>query len=96
MKKPQNVWEIVNDVHKQLHERLTPNELNDFFLSEWNGDKLIKYHPTLGRWIRNEYTLWSIPWEPEIDEQGIDHSPFHPDAVSQKIIEEVWKKGIKQ
>ena len=95
MAKPQTVWDIVNDVHKQMHERLTQQELEDFFLTEWNGEKLTKYHHTLGRWIRNEFSLWSIPWVPEIREDGCDYSPFHPDQVSQTIIEEVWKKGLK-
>ena len=96
MKKIRTIWDIVEDVHAKLSSQWSQQEQEQFFLTEWNNRKLTEYHPTLERWIRNEYSLWSIPWEPEIREDGCDYSPFHPDQVSQTIIEEVWKKGIKK
>lgn len=54
---------------------------------------LIRYHHTLGTAIRNEFELWKFPWEPEIV-AGIDVSPNHPDAISQRIIVDVWKVAV--
>lgn len=55
------------------------------------GDKgdLISLHSTLGRAIRNRFSLWSISWKPEFVD-GVDHSPQHPDAVSMRVIEQVY------
>ena len=94
MKKIRTVSDIVEDVHRRVINDWTEGERTEFFLSEWNDKKLIRYHDNLGRWIRNEYSLWSIPWTPELRD-GVDYSPFHPDQVSQTIIEEVWKKGAR-
>ena len=52
-------------------------------------ENLITYHHSLGRDIRNTYGLWLREWTPVL-EKGIDVSQFHPDAVSMKIIEELW------
>ena len=93
MKKIRNIQDIVDDVHQKLLDNWPEEEKTAFFLTCWNGNKLIQYHDTLGRWIRNEYRLWSIPWTPDIRD-GVDYSPFHPDSVSRIIIEEVWKKGL--
>ena len=54
-------------------------------------DKLIQYHSTLGRSIRNIFGLWENKWVPQL-EDGIDVSPDHPDFISQRIIEDVWKE----
>ena len=54
-------------------------------------DKLISYHHSLGQDIRNEFGLWTVKWEPKIVE-GVDMSEEHPDAISQKIIVEVWRR----
>lgn len=50
--------------------------------------QVISYHNTLGRSIRNHFSLWENEWEPEIVD-GIDISEDHPDAVSMKIIKRV-------
>ena len=55
-------------------------------------DKLIGYHDSLGRNIRNRLHLWDNEWVPDIRD-GIDYSPNHPDAISQRIIEAVWEKA---
>ena len=53
--------------------------------------ELVLYHITLGRDIRNEFNLWQYGWVPQI-EDGIDVSPEHPDAVSMRVIREVWSR----
>lgn len=88
--------EIIDDLHKRIHEEWPTDQINEFFLGPYVGETMIQYHHSLGRWIRNHYNLWSIPWEPEIkDLRGClcDCSPYHPDQVSYTIIQEVWKKG---
>lgn len=54
--------------------------------------KLIQYHHSLGRDIRNEFGLWQYSWTPQL-ENGFDMSPDHPDAVSMRVIETVWEKA---
>ena len=54
-------------------------------------EKLVKYHTTLGRTIRNKFKLWDTSWNPDM-QNGVDHSPDHPDQVSLRVIEEVWKR----
>lgn len=88
------IEEIVNETHEAIHKYWSQQSLNEFFLCEYNDNSLIQYHHGLGRWIRNTFALWSIPWEPELID-GIDHSPYHPDELSMTIIKEVWKKGPK-
>ena len=51
---------------------------------------LIAYHNGLGRRIRNDFGLWKVPWEPEIDKRGVDVSDRHPDAISMRVIRAVW------
>ena len=88
---PEHIEKIIDAVHA---EALTwdPEFKKAFFESVWNGDSLTQYHFTLGRYIRNTYNLWEFPWEPEII-NGCDYSPFHPDQLSNTIIQEVWKRG---
>lgn len=86
------IQDIINDVHNQISQN--PKLLREL-LSITDKDSLIQYHHSLGRVIRNQYNLWTIPWTPELDEDGVDCSPYHPDQVSQTIIEKVWEL-IKQ
>ena len=46
----------------------------------------------MGMYIRNAFKLWEYKWEPEPDENGVDCSPDHPDAISMRIIEDVWQR----
>lgn len=86
--------EIIDQVHAAILKEWTQSELKNFFLTGLRDDEtLSRYHMNLGRYIRNKYSLWNIPWTPEIRD-GVDYSPFHPDAVSNTIIAEVWKKGL--
>jgi hypothetical protein len=88
--------DIIEDVHKSILTQWPETQRNEFFLTPYVEGSLNTYHHDLGRLIRNEYNLWSIPWEPEIKEfMGCmcDCSPYHPDAVSMTIIKEVWKRG---
>ena len=88
--------EIINEIHADILKYWPPNQIQEFFAGPWKGESLTKHHHDLGRYIRNKYRLWEIPWEPEMKEfHGCmcDCSPYHPDQVSTTIIEEVWKKG---
>lgn len=57
---------------------------------ECSKEDLIQYHNTVGQNIRNEFNLWEKEWIPEI-EDGVDVSPDHPDAISLRVMEEVWE-----
>jgi hypothetical protein len=52
---------------------------------------LHRFHQSIGQDIRNEFRLWEQPWEPDLV-GGVDMSPNHPDALSMKVIEEVWRR----
>lgn len=51
---------------------------------------LIMYHHGFGRWIRNTYGLWD-PKNPYVDFND-PMGDNHPDQMSQRIIETVWKR----
>lgn len=53
-------------------------------------ERLIGYHTTLGRSIRNEFKLWDREWKQDI-RNGVDHSEDHPDQISMRVIKEVWR-----
>ena len=86
--------EIVADMRKEIFEKWSEEDRSKFFLTEYNDRTLISYHHSLGTYIRNKYKLWGNSWEPVLID-GVDHSPYHPDNISMTIIEEVWKRGIK-
>lgn len=54
-------------------------------------DKLIRYHDTIGRAIRNLFNLWDTTWTPVIS-NGCDVSENHPDRLSMRVIEAVWQQ----
>ena len=81
--------DMVKEVYNEMCENANPKELEMF--TESTKDDLIEYHHTMGRYIRNKYELWKNPWTPETDSNGVDCSPNHPDSVSMKVIEDVWR-----
>lgn len=83
---------IVEHVLKWFEE--APEKDKDIFKNS-TKDELIRYHHYLGKNIRNEFDLWEISWKPEIVD-GIDISENHPDAISMRIIEEVWRRINKE
>ena len=82
---------IVEEVHAELMEA-PEEERSVFLLTGWNRHNLTEFHHSLGRHIRNNYSLWHYEWEPEL-RNGIDYSRYHPDNISMEIIKEVWKRG---
>jgi len=54
-------------------------------------EHLAIYHDNLGRNIRNYFNLWHYPWDKKVIE-GVDTSTEHPDTVSMRVIEEVWRQ----
>lgn len=83
--------DMVNEVFSWLEGGQQKN-IDQFLDTE--KDDLVMYHHTLGRSIRNTFELWSITWEHEI-KGGVDCSPNHPDQISMRVIEEVWKRARK-
>lgn len=82
----------VEEMSKEVLEwynRSSVREQQEFTTTSF--EHLPIYHSSLGRSIRNRFNLWYYPWEEKIVE-GVDTSPDHPDAVSMRVIEEVWRK----
>ena len=59
--------------------------------TETDFGQLVIYHSSLGQQIRNRFNLWYYPWDERLVE-GLDVSDEHPDAVSMRVIEEVWRR----
>lgn len=75
--------------------------IRDLLLVQWSEqdkrifkalpfDEIIRYHSSLGRWIRNNYGLWRED-NPYVNLKDSFHDRF-PDQVSHAILEEVWKR----
>jgi hypothetical protein len=79
--------EMVLITNKML-DKFTSKELEKFINTP--KEKLVKYHDSLGRDIRYEFKLWENEWKPNI-KNGVDHSEDHPEQISLKVIEKVWK-----
>jgi hypothetical protein len=81
--------DMVNEV-TQLLNKETQKEIKKEFVNT-PKHKLVMYHGTLGRTIRNEYKLWDTSWTPDIRD-GVDYSFDHPDQISMRVIGEVWER----
>jgi hypothetical protein len=81
--------DMVKEVYIEMRETALLSEYEIF--AGCKKDDLIEYHSTMGRHIRNKYGLWKNPWTPEPDSNGFDCSPDHPDSVSMKVIEDIWR-----
>lgn len=86
--------EIVVD----LANKLPPGEKK--YLAELEKYDLSQLHHGYGTHIRNTYGLWidnplTKNWRENEDGRdirgGVDYSVDHPDAVSMRIIEELWE-----
>jgi hypothetical protein len=80
--------EMVNIVMMWFHKGKVVDQQT---FIETHKENLVKYHTSLGRSIRNEFKLWDNEWKPDIRE-GVDCSPDHPDQISMRVIEEVWRR----
>ena len=72
---------------KNILNSLSDNDVE--YLRSLKKDDLITLHHSLGRSIRNNEKLWYYKWTPELNDQCVDHSPYHPDAVSMTVIEKI-------
>lgn len=87
---------IIKDLQRVILEEWSAEDKNEFFLTGiGNDDTMAQYHTTLGRWIRNNYNLWELPWDPELKD-GIDWSPEHPDCISDTLLKELYSRGLPQ
>jgi len=77
-------YEDIVNVVEGWFKKATPEEQKRFL--DCPKEKLIQYHSTLGRDIRNEFKLWHTNWTSELDENGCDCSPFQPDQISMSVI----------
>ena len=66
------------------------SEEDKILLKNTEYNDLIKYHHSIGRWIRNHYRLWATN-NPNVIRDD-PNGPRFPDQISHKIIEECWKR----
>ena len=60
-----------------------------------NAESLGFLHHSLGMRIRNHFSLWSWPWQQQLDDKLADRAPEHPDAISMRVLLEVWRRRQK-
>ena len=74
--------EIVQAVYKSL------TDLDKQHLTDTSYDRLIGFHSTAGRMIRNEYRLWDEknPYTTANSSNDVNH----PDQFSFRVIQKVW------
>ena len=82
----------MNEFEEKVLSWINANAPIEFFdeFKQTAPQELIRYHSTLGRAIRNEFKLWETAWTPEIV-NGIDMSASHPDFISMRTIENIWR-----
>ena len=68
-----------------LDDIINSNNISEEDLEYIRTSDPIMLHHGFGTWIRNHYKLWEVPFEPELRD-GVDYSPNHPDAISQRIV----------
>lgn len=83
----------IEEIAKDAITRISPEDL------QWiKKQDVYELHHNLGRWIRNLYDLWLTSpltenWRTNPDTRdlrdGLDYSPYHPDAISTRIIERI-------
>ncbi len=61
----------------------------EFITTEF--DNLVVFMSTLGAQIIKHFNLWRYPWIKDI-KNGVDKSPYHPEAIALQVIETVWRK----
>ena len=77
--------QIIKDLIKKINEE---EDVKERWLG-LNKSQLIRLHPTTGQKIRNQYRLWDK--ENPYTQSDTKHKNF-PDAMSQRIIEKVWRQ----
>lgn len=70
-----------------IKQELSDQELMEFMRSSY--DDLIKYHHSMGRWIRNHWNLW---YNSQLFHDMESLGFTHPDDMSSAIIKELWNR----
>lgn len=79
----------VIEIAQDIVGKLRPEGLAEIKKVASSGG-MIKFHATVGRYIRNQYGLWRRAHTPVIV-GGVDVSEDHPDAISHRVLEKVWE-----
>jgi len=87
----------MNDNYMSIEEmaeatlsELTEDDKN-YIIALGEAERLNLLHQTTGRYIRNQFSLWERPHEPQYDDEDVDISTDHPDALSMQVIETMYE-----
>lgn len=85
-KNPDGTYMSLEQMVQDMLEMLPDDEAE--YLKTVEEEKLIMFHNSVGRSIRNEYGLWDKenPYTDCNDHNG----PTHPDQLSNAVIHEIW------
>lgn len=94
----------LESIAEEIYSSLSPRDIA--YLRDIERDDCIELHRTVGRHIRNEFSLWSAgcsltePWRKDRENggtkhliNGTDYHPCHPDNISFTILEMVWDRA---
>lgn len=73
------------DAHRQLKIILPPEKIKE--MKSATEDEMVKYHLSLGMWLRNNWGLWK---ESRLAKHFNDIGIFHPDDMSGIILDTFW------
>ena len=79
---PKNLEECFNELKKVM----TPEQLDEF--KNKKEDNVIEYHHSIGRWIRNNWGLWS---ESRLAKYFNSIGIHHPDDMSGIILDSFYR-----
>lgn len=81
-----NYYQDAMDLLQEIYNNFSDED------KEWfKKEPPIAMHLTLGMHLRNHCGMWLLAWVPEMID-GADHSPNHPDAISQRAITDFQAK----
>jgi hypothetical protein len=80
----------IEELKEQVKADLPKETLDE--LKNLKEEDLVQTHFGLGMYIRNKYNIWQSDFtEPVLDDDTEYQFRIHPDDVSGRIIEMIWK-----
>jgi len=92
-----NKYLLENEIVEAELQKLTPTQKKEIIDNFPTVDDFQSLHFSYGMYIRNEYKLWDkqhphqAQYKKDAVFEGVDYHPYHPDAISNRILGKIWK-----
>lgn len=87
---PSNIPHDLKSCIKFLKKKAKPSDL-DHFKELSDEHEMIKFHPDLGMWIRQNWGLWSGS---DLRDYFFHLGIYHPDDMSEIILTSFWRSIV--